>query len=96
MSGGVVRPATLRDLAEPGAQEIDDIPGDPGLEFSLLQAGVEGTQRVVLGARLAEVAARGVAEQIVGAQEGIDGEPAGGFAEVAQPRGVGRGCEAGR
>jgi hypothetical protein len=64
-----VRPSSLRDLREATGQDLDDLPGEAGVELSLLETGLNTKERVLAGPKVAEVLAGGQSEE-VGCGEG--------------------------
>ena len=52
LGGGVVGPMTVRDLVEAGAEEGDDLPGQPDAQVGLPELGRGFGERVVLDAEM--------------------------------------------
>ena len=54
LGGGVVGPVTVGDLVEAGAEEIDDLPGQPGAKVGFLELGQSLGERVILSAEVSK------------------------------------------
>lgn len=57
-----------------------------GHELGLLEASLEVSQGLLLGPGLAQVAAGGAAEEVVGLEQGAEGQACGGTSEGALRR----------
>jgi hypothetical protein len=79
----VVRALLLRNLPEASGEEIDDLPGEAGVELRLLDSGLHSGEGVVEVSKLAEVGPCGEAEKAGGGQDGPQCEALGGLVDLA-------------
>jgi hypothetical protein len=79
----VVRALLLRDLPEASREELDDLPGEAGVDLRLLDSGLHSGEGVVEVSKLAEVSSRGEAEEACGRQDGLQCEALRGLVDLA-------------
>ena len=79
----VVGSLPLRDLPEASGEELDDLPGEAGVELRLLEPRLHAGERVVQVSELAEVSSCGEAEEPRGGQDGPQCEALGGLVDLA-------------
>ena len=90
---GVVRSASIRDLPEADREELDDLPGEAGLELGLLEPSLQAGEWIVEVAKLTQVGPSGEAEEPGGGEDTPEGEAFGGIVERSTELAVDRRAE---